>query len=603
MSSEVIEDGSRSRATAAPAEKLVVGVEGGGTKTDWVYLRSHAGGTTMLASGQLPAANIRQISDAALKSLLDQLPQEATHVGAFLAGFEERDRIRIVNLFANKWPQASISTGSDRDSSLAAAFKDRDGIVVISGTGSAITGRYDGRIEKAGGRGPLLGDRGSGYVISVEGVRSALESHDLNDRITYLAQLLMQELSLSRIDDLASWVQSADRTAIASLTPLMFAAASAGDEEIQAVIAAGAKALARYTESVVRRLEFPSPQIRLLGGVFLNRPFYAEIYRAALLELVPEANVEVCAESGAMGAAWLAAHVQLADSAASPAEPANEAPDVDLIVATTEQSNPRSVNIDSMSTAELIDCFVDEEAFVVNALRACRHEIECAVETVTQSMKAGGRLFYVGAGTSGRLGVLDASEIPPTFGEPPERVQGIIAGGDAALRTSVEGAEDDSIGGALAISGRNVTAADVVLGITASGRTPFVLGALSRARETGASTIMLTCNPARSRSHGTWDVEIDLPTGPELITGSTRLKAGTATKLVLNIVSTCSMIRLGSVRSNLMIDLKPTNTKLRDRAIRLVARLRNCSFEEARTILVRCGWNVRKAMNEDDRAE
>jgi N-acetylmuramic acid 6-phosphate etherase len=218
------------------------------------------------------------------------------------------------------------------------------------------------------------------------------------------------------------------------------------------------------------------------------------------------------------------------------------------------------------------------------------------VDVVGGAMQAGGRLFYLGAGTSGRLGVLDASEIPPTFGASPELVQGIIAGGAVALQHAVEGAEDQPDAGALAVLERGVRAGDAVCGLTASGRTPFVLGALARARALGAHTLLVTCNPSRQRGTA-WDVEIDLPTGPEIVTGSTRLKAGTATKAVLNILSTCAMIRLGRVRGNAMVDLRISNDKLRDRGVRLVGNTLGISYEEARERLEKANWNVRACLS------
>jgi N-acetylmuramic acid 6-phosphate etherase len=241
---------------------------------------------------------------------------------------------------------------------------------------------------------------------------------------------------------------------------------------------------------------------------------------------------------------------------------------------------------------------VSEEEQVANALPAARDQLVAAVDLVSGALRSGGRLFYVGAGTSGRLGVLDASEIPPTFGASPELVQGIIAGGATALHSAVEGAEDQPAAGALAVVERGVGAHDVVCGITASGRTPYVLGAMGRARELGARTILLTCNPARRRDETPCDVEINLATGPEIVTGSTRLKAGTATKIALNIISTCSMIRLGKVHENLMIDVRVSNQKLRDRAVRLVRHLRECSSEDARALLEEKDWDVRAAISD-----
>jgi N-acetylmuramic acid 6-phosphate etherase len=244
----------------------------------------------------------------------------------------------------------------------------------------------------------------------------------------------------------------------------------------------------------------------------------------------------------------------------------------------------------------LVKLFVDEEKFVGDALRAVVVDLARAIELVADSLRKGGRLFYVGAGSSGRLGVLDASEIPPTFGASPELVQGIIAGGATALHRAVEGAEDEGSNGELAIDRRGIKDVDVVIGITASGRTPFVLGALARAKSLGAKTVLLSCNPARDQRVDV-DLAIELAVGPEILTGSTRLKAGTATKIALNIISTGAMVALGKVRGNLMIDLHTTSTKLRDRAVRVVADLAQCDYESARNLLEANDWNLRAAMD------
>ena len=274
-------------------------------------------------------------------------------------------------------------------------------------------------------------------------------------------------------------------------------------------------------------------------------------------------------------------------------------PEIDLTemaLALTEQSNPRSSGLDIMTTPEIVELFISEESRVPEALIGSRMQLIAAIELVTDALRKGGRLFYVGAGTSGRLGVLDASEIPPTFGADPELVQAIMAGGVGALYRSVEGAEDQREAGAHAVVERGVQPLDVVCGITASGRTPFTLGALHQARELGARTILLACNPARRPDGTPWDIEIDLATGPELLTGSTRLKAGTATKCALNILSTAVMVRLGKVRGNLMAGVVVTNAKLRDRAIRLVSALRGIGRAEAETLLEANGWEVRRCL-------
>jgi N-acetylmuramic acid 6-phosphate etherase len=570
--------------------KRILGLEGGGTKTDWVLL---AGDGAVLREGVLPASNLRLITDEELGQLLSVLPQEATHVGAFLAGCAvDEDRARLRALVAKVWPKAQIAIGSDRDSGLATAFHDGDGIAVISGTGTAVHGRRDGRIEKAGGWGQLLGDRGGGYDLARRGLRLVLTDFDLNQKITPLAEEILQILGLNRLQDLVGWAMQADKMSVARLAPAIFHAARMGEPQMLTTVQAGADILAQFTHAVADRLDFPAAPVRLIGGLFTHNEEYVALYKYRLSALLPKATVEVCAESGALGAAWLAAR---AVNPPLPTETVVVSDAEALATATTEQSNPRSVSLEERTTGELVDLFVTEESKVAEALAACRAELIEAVDLVSTAMQAGGRLFYVGAGTSGRLGVLDASEIPPTFGAPPELVQGIIAGGAMALHRAVEGAEDQPEAGALAILERGVRANDVVCGISASGRAPFVLGALQRGCDLGAHTILLTCNPARKATD--WDVEIDLPTGPEIVTGSTRLKAGTATKVVLNILSTCTMVRLGRVRGNAMVDLRISNAKLRDRGVRLVSRELRISYKEARERLEKAGWNVRAALH------
>jgi N-acetylmuramic acid 6-phosphate etherase len=281
-----------------------------------------------------------------------------------------------------------------------------------------------------------------------------------------------------------------------------------------------------------------------------------------------------------------------------------------LAAALTEQRNPRSENLEKMSARELVELFVEEEKFVQDALRGANVALANAIEIVTESLRIGGHVFYVGAGTSGRIGVLDASEIPPTFGASPDLVQGVIAGGVTALYRSVEGAEDEENAGALSLNERRVRDTDVVIGITASGRAPFVLGALERAKSLGAKTVLLTCNPSCShrpvaghgdgpQGRGYSDIElvVNLAVGPELLTGSTRLKAGTATKVALNIISTGAMVGLGKVRGNLMIDLRASSAKLRDRAVRVITELADCDYDSARNLLEASDWNLRAVVS------
>lgn len=262
----------------------------------------------------------------------------------------------------------------------------------------------------------------------------------------------------------------------------------------------------------------------------------------------------------------------------------------------TERRNPRTAEIDLASPLEIVDLINAEDRSVPDAVASQREAIARAIELAELAFRAGGRLIYVGAGTSGRLGVLDASEIPPTFGAPPELVQGIIAGGPPALTRSQEGAEDVVENGAKEIDARDVGAHDFVIGIAASGTTPYVRAALVRARERGAKTGILSCSNIPADFAGSVDVLILPITGPEVVTGSTRMKAGTATKLVLNTITTGAMIRLGKTFGNLMVDLRATNDKLRDRSERIVMEVCVVTREAARELLAAAGGSVKLAI-------
>ena len=263
---------------------------------------------------------------------------------------------------------------------------------------------------------------------------------------------------------------------------------------------------------------------------------------------------------------------------------------------TTEQRNLNSTDIDLKSISEIVRVFHEEDRKAVAAVEAESDAIARAIDLCVAAFRAGGRLFYVGAGTSGRLGVLDASECPPTFSTSPEMVQGIIAGGDVALRRSVEGEEDKPERGAQAIRERELTPEDVLVGIASSGRTPYVIGALKEARAIGATTIFLCCVQPPEQLKEWVTLFITPIVGPEIITGSTRLKAGTATKLVLNMLTTVSMIKLGKVYDNLMIDVHASNAKLVARSIRIVQAVTGVDAAVAEATLAEAGGRAKLAI-------
>jgi N-acetylmuramic acid 6-phosphate etherase len=589
----------------------ILGVEGGGTKTAWVLVeRTVAAGAepgsqwVILDQGKLPPSNLRLTTPERLREIFAALPREVDRAGVFLAGCgTEEDRQSLALICRDIWPNAKIVTGSDRDSGLAAALEHGDGIVVNAGSGSSVTGRRGDRIERAGGWGHILGDTGGGFFLSIEALRLILREYDLRRGEMQFTAKILHALSLNNLDELVRWAQTADKMEIAMLAPVVFEAAAGGDGPVNEIVEEGAHVLCEYTEAVACRLHLLAPKVALMGGLFYRDSIYTHAFRRRLKKNLPDARVATAERSPELGAAWLAAETR---------DPVTVRPKLsekeieDLAAALTEQRNPRSENLEKMSVRELVELFVEEEKFVLDALRGAIADIARGIEIVTESLRDGGRLFYVGAGSSGRIGALDASEIPPTFGASPDLVQGVIAGGVTALYRSVEGAEDEKSAGALAMQERGIKNSDIIIGITASGRTPFVLGALACAKSLRAKTILLTCNPAcpdrpvagssdgpQGRGYSDLDLVIALAVGPEVLTGSTRLKAGTATKVALNVISTGAMVGLGKVRGNSMIDLHTTSTKLRGRAVRIVADLTQSDYDTARRQLEAADWNLR----------
>jgi len=573
-----------------PSERIL-GVEGGGTKTAWVLVERDGDELRVLDEGKLPPSNLRLTSPDRLRAIFSELPKEIDRAGIFLAGCStDEDRQSLARICEERWPKAKIITGSDRDSGMAAALGRGEGIVVNAGSGSSVTGRRGDKIERAGGWGHILGDAGGGYFLVIQALRLLLREHDLHRGEVQFTSKILHALSLNTLDELVRWAQTADKMEVAMLVPVVFEAAAAGDARVMEIVEEGARVLCEYTEAVASRLHLLAPKVVLMGGLFHRDSLYTHAFRRRLKKNLPDARVATAERPPALGAAWLVAEMD---------EPRQVRPGSadekidDLAAALTEQRNPRSENLEKMNARELVELFVEEEKFVQEALRGAVGDLAKAIEMVAKSLRNGGRLFYVGAGSSGRIGVLDASEIPPTFGASPELVQGIIAGGATALHRSVEGAEDESSVGALAIDERGVKNADVIIGITASGRTPFVAGALARAKSLGAKTILMSSNEAGIEDI---DLVVRLAVGPEVLTGSTRLKAGTATKVALNIISTGAMVLLGKVRGNLMIDLHASSAKLRDRAVRMVAELTPCDYNSARDRLEVAGWNLRAVL-------
>src|SRR5213592_210180 len=430
-----------------PGERILA-VEGGGTKTAWVLVepvvptgRDDPGWEFhVIDQGKLPPSNFRLTTPERLRQIFAGLPTEIDRAGVFLAGCgTEQDRRLLKEICLGIWPKARIVTGSDRQSGLAATLDHGDGIVVNAGSGSSVTGRRGDHIERAGGWGHILGDAGGGYSLSIQALRLILREHDLHRAEMDFAAKILHALSLNNFDELVRWVQTADKMEIAMLARVVFEAGAAGDARMMEIIEEGALVLCEYTEAVAARLHLLAPKVVLMGGLFYRDSIYTHTFRRRLKKNLPDARVATAARAPELGAAWLA--TEAGDHAAFHPRPSQNEIE-SLAAALTEQRNPRSENLEKMSAQQLVEVFVEEEKFVQEALRVAIGELTKAIEIVAESLRNGGRLFYVGAGSSGRIGVLDASEIPPTFGAPPDLVQGVIAGGVTALYQSAEGAED-----------------------------------------------------------------------------------------------------------------------------------------------------------------
>ena len=575
-----------------------LGIEGGGTKTTWALIDA-AG--KVVREGKTTAGNISHLDDQELAAMLGSIhaeagPEVGAVGGAFAGCHLEPERKRVEAVLRRLWPElGQVRIGEDTMSAFAGAHGTGDGLIVIAGTGSNVQGHKDGRWEKAGGWGSLFGDPGSAYDISRSAMVAAYLHFDKTQEVTALGQGFLRRTGQNTMAEMVQPLLECgtNKTEVAAFCPVVLAAAKAGDKLAKGVIAERAGVLADRVLYVTKRLGLKKPNIGLVGGLFEKEPAYFRLFERLVRARVAAGKIFVSRTPGAIGAARMVHGGPIVEKLALPKAQA-PAPKVSYASATTEERNPRSRHLDKKSVAELVDLFVDEEAEVRKALRAARPQLVTAATAVAKALKGGRRLFYAGAGTSGRLGVLDASEMPPTFGVSPELVQGIIAGGSEALVRSQEGAEDNAAAGAASVADRGAGKGDVFIGITASGTAPFVRGALEEARKRGAVPFLLTCNPHHPPVKGV--KSIVLATGPELITGSTRLKAGTATKLALNLLSSIGMIRSGRVKDNLMINVQATNAKLRDRAKRLVMTLAEVGEAEAVKRLEKSGWDVARAV-------
>ena len=607
----------------AATQELYLGIEGGGTRSTAVLADGSGQVLIELAAGP---ANLRMLLDrqlvALLRSLAARLPKTAIPLKAVAIGLAgargEVDLERIRRAAARVWPGVPCLATNDLHTALAAAPASSGAearVLILSGTGSCCFGEGGhGQTAKVGGRGQVIGDRGSAFDIGQRALKALMAHYDREGTWPTLGRHVLRSLLFNDPEDLIAWSMEATKTDIAALAINVFSAARHRDPLALTLLDEAAHSLAEDGLACAAKLTHRPARVQFIfnGGVLLKNPSFARMVADRLRERWPGAVISKVARTSSWGAVKLA----MAAAKEAPPRPPSLSEKMDAIPglgvdhpafdkallqgSPTEQRNPRSLKLDKLPLREAVELFLSEDEGIPNALRGERDSILWVVRQIIAGFKHGGRLFYAGAGTSGRLGVLDASECPPTFSCPPEQVQGIIAGGQKALWSAVEGAEDDPTAGAEAVKNRGVGTHDVVIGIAASGRTPFVWGALAQAAEAGAATALVCFNPGfkklpRQKGRFMPGRIIAPNVGPEVLTGSTRLKSGTATKLLLNLFTTLAMVHTGKVISNLMVDLNPSNAKLRIRANGIIRQLTGCDQAAAAQALEESGWVVKRA--------
>jgi len=604
---------------AVTQPSALIGIECGATRSTVLLCQ---GDDLPCIRAEFGPANVRLMDDHQLIQHFsrirtiqtDSMPPLAGIVVGIAGARTESDRERVREAAAKVWPKVPCYATNDLEPALVAAEnvnadKYHARVLILSGTGSCCFGRTrDGKTARLGGWGHIIGDKGSGYEIGLRALKAIVYYLDRDGKLGLLGQSVLETLLLNQPDDLIDWCKTASKPDIARIAVKVFESAAKGDKASKDILDAAAESLATDGINCAKKLVKNNAPVEFVfaGSVLLKQPQFASKVRGILMKRWPKAfvtpskresiwgTVELAQELFGLGSRQvgrghvpIVVHKSELDTSIFP---------VATTLSPTEQRNPRSLNLDKLPLRKAIQLMIEEENQIPGALMKEAKKIEQAIELIVDSFQRGGRLLYVGAGTSGRLGVLDASECPPTFRVPPEKVQGIIAGGQTALWRSVEGAEDDVIAGIEAIHNRGVNKRDTVIGIATSGRTPFVWGALNAAKKRGAKTIFLCFNPNIDIPPVSMpDVVISPEVGPEVLTGSTRLKAGTATKLVLNMFTTLAMVRIGKVISNLMVDMNASNKKLRERAVRIVQAITGKDSAAAVGALEKSRWVVKDA--------
>lgn len=511
-------------------------------------------------------------------------------VAAGVAGaFDKSIRDRIAEKIRRLLRADRVLVSDDRWPVLISNAGSGKGIVAVAGTGSSVLARSrDGEVLLLGGRGSLIGDEGGAYHIALRALRACARAADGLEPETRLGAMMLRGTGLEDLTALGRWAQAAAKHAIARLARIVHQCAEEGDAAALTCIEAGASLLARQVLAAHQRLGLEeNTVVYLSGGLFEGARIFRKAFEAVVKRDGPELDCVLAPTSGHRAVLELAGvpcspeHVALRQKSEGERES----------MPVTEERLEGNRCIDELPALEIVRMMNREDARVHEAVAREEASIAGALDLVARAFSRGGRLVYVGSGTSGRLGVMDAVECVPTFGVPPDQVIGIIAGGDAALLGSIEGAEDDgrAAGRDLGALKPPISERDVVVGVSASGTTPYVLSALDEAKRKGAETVLLCCNPeCRDRTRHV----IVLETGSEVLTGSTRLKAGTATKMVLNMLSTGGMALSGHIHKGLMVGLKPLSAKLRRRAVAIIGTLAGVKDKEAEELLNKAGDRV-----------
>ena len=576
-----------------------VAVEGGGTHTR-VAIYDPLGARMGTVSGgpSNPAAyGVQQsarVITRLIQGLMRECPVDVRRLVLGVAGAGERvTREQLARRLIQALSVDEVIVTDDLRPLLVANAPEHPAVLVIAGTGSSVlTKESSGAMRMFGGRGRILSDEGSAYDLAVAAMRAVSAMLDGIGPVTRLHDAVVSELSVHDFRAVVQWVERANKQEIAALAKVVISCADEGDDVACACVEAGATELAALVASACACIALPLERLIFYsGGQFDHNALFRAHVERMLVRFGAHSPLLAPQVIGpdAVHAFGMLARLHDAGTTRLTRSELN-AP---ATLATTERVPTDTPPLDALTPEGLVQAMNHADTQVVDALgmatAAIAQTVECAAKTIT----SGGRIIYVGAGTSGRLGVLDASECVPTFGVSPEKVVGIIAGGERALRHPVEGAEDDREQGVRDLEAVGPSAKDLVIGIAASGTTPYTVAAVLHARSLGATTAFVFCN---ADAEPVCDFPVLLETGAEALPGSTRLKAGTATKLALNIISTGAFALSGYVYRGMMVGVLPTNVKLKRRATRMIAALAGVSEESAVQTLERADWRVPVAL-------